>query len=126
MPKSQWLNFRGKVLGLRHRSVIDQYRNDRNAPLERVFDFQTNKVFRIVDSSHAAFPLSRPVGTDHRNNDLRSLDCFLDLLTEIQTRSDRGEIHEDISLAESSFQMVVDATRDRERVFSTIRNCDQH
>src|SRR5689334_15127542 len=100
MSKDHFLNVGWKALPLGHWCVVNQHRNDRNTALQRVSDFQTNKIIRIVYSARSVRLLASPMRPDHRDNDIGPFDCVFDLLAKVQSRSDRVKIHKNIPLAE--------------------------
>src|SRR4029434_10013970 len=70
----------------RHRRVVYQQRNNWNAATGSVFEFQTNNVDRIIDSARSVALFAEPARPDDGNHQTRALDCFLDLLPEIDAR----------------------------------------
>src|SRR5436189_5805342 len=85
MPKNQSLKIGRKTPRFGHRCVIDQHRNDRNTALERVSDFQTNKIVRVIYSAKCVGLFAEPMRADHGDNDIGAFDCVVDLLAKIQS-----------------------------------------
>src|SRR5262249_19239082 len=81
---------------IRHRCIVQQYRNHRNAAPQRFANLDPHKIAWIVQSSAVGFRVAciDPSTTDEREQNFTLLDPALNDLSEIVARSDRVHIHE--------------------------------
>src|SRR5207249_8519712 len=106
-----------KLLRGWHRCVVDQHGDNRNPPLKRIRDLQTNEVSRIVDPARSVRPFSKPMRANDRDDQIRPLNHLLDLVPKIRSRWNGIKIHEDILLPEFRLQPVIKPPGSWQRVF---------
>src|SRR5438874_8838037 len=100
IAKGQSFQLSWKTLRVRHRRVIDEDGNNRNAGLQSARYFEPDKIRRVVDPAARLIVRSRPVRPDDGDDDLRAPQSALDVFAKIDAVRNGIEIHEDGVFAE--------------------------
>src|SRR5947207_12166384 len=95
IAKGESFQLSWKTLRVRHRRVVDEDGNDRNAGLQSARYFEPDKIRWVVDPSARLIVRSRPVRPDDGDDDLRAPQSALDVFAKIHAVRDGIEIHED-------------------------------
>jgi len=111
---------RGRQVGLAwHRGAVDEHWDHGETPLERCFNLDSNKVFRVVDSPRCIdFP--RPTWSDHGNNHVAPAKSRVDVFPKVVTERYGINVHEDGVAAEMRTKTVVDPSGNAGRILPPI------
>ena len=100
IAKGQSFQLWRKALRVRHRRVVDEDGNDRNAGLQGARDFEPDKIRWVVDPAVGLVFRSRPVWPDDGHDHLRAAQRVFDVFAKIDAVGNGIEIHEDGVFAE--------------------------
>ena len=124
IAKGESFEFSGKTLRFRHRRVVYQDRDNRDAILQGARHFEPNEIGRIVDPPVGRIAAASPFRSDDGHDDLGALQGCLDVFAEIDAVWNGIEIHEDRAFAELGLETIVKPARDWAGILPAIGNSD--
>ena len=108
----QWLERLGQLVHARHRSVLNEHRNDRYATTHGGFKFKPDAITGIEESKLAlSIGYAGPLRPDDGQQYVAASDGLVDTLHPVAAGEDAVDIHEQAVAAISAAQRLVDNPR---------------
>jgi hypothetical protein len=98
----------GEISGPGHVGIVDEDGDDRNVTMKRVLDLRTKDIALIVETPASVVGRVEPMRSDERDQGIAVRHLGLDHLSPVAAETDRVDVLEDVLLAESLAQPLVD------------------